>query len=235
MARQVFFDPFGSYTEGFDRGAQRQTQTEGAVRTARAQDYDFNELAPYRLAAMQREDQLGRATLPYQMQLAPFALDTARANRYDTLLRQAKDYATLFNTPAPLEHLANQYFNITPAQSQVGNGPPVTELFMTGRDGNPVPVSQVPNLGQHILDTLNWGRLLQAQQLQNQQAYRTGMLQNRADYNNAYRIGAQGRMYGALGRYGMQPITGNSLFGSSLPTDMSNDQNNLDDYNLGGQ
>lgn len=247
MARQVFFDPFGSYTEGFDRGAARQTQTEGAVRNARAQDFDFNNLAPFRLAAAQREDQLGKATLPYQIQLAPYALDTARANRYDTLMRQAKDFAPLFNTTAPLEQLAYQYFGITPGTVDTGDGNPNTQLFMQGRDGNPVPVSQVPNLGQHILDTLNWNRELQSRQLQNQQMYQRELLQNRADYNQFYGLGAQGRLYSGLGRLyganGTQPVTGGSLFGgSALPDPFSVQQGaqgtqnqDLGEYNLGGQ
>lgn len=223
MARQVMFDPFGSYTQGFDQGVGRQIQQEGAVRQARAQDYDMNVMAPYRLAAVQREDQLGRTTLPYQQALAPYALDTARANRYDTLSRQAGNFAQMFNTPAPLEHLAYQYFGVQPTSVSTGNGPPTTTLFMNGANGNPIPVSEQPNLSQHVLDYLNWSRDLQSRQLQNQQMYQSGMLQNAATRNDAYATGQDARMYGAMGRYYQNAggINGGSLFGSGMPNDLS--------------
>jgi hypothetical protein len=249
MARQVFFDPFGQYTEGFDRGAGRQIQTEGAARQARAQDYDFNTMAPYRLAAVQREDQLGKTTLPYQEALAPYALDTARANRYDTLSKQAGDFAQMFNTPAPLQQLAYQYFGITPANTSVGpHGEQNTQLFMNDPSGNPVAVSQQPNIGQHVLDYLNWARNLQSRQLLNQQQYQQGVLQNTSNRNDAYQTTAQARMYGALGHYyqGAGGINAGSLFGGNMPNDLMSSgyyqnpqqqapQQGLDEYNLGPQ
>lgn len=250
MARQVFFDPFGSYTEGFDRGAGRQIQTEGAVRQARQQDYDYNNFLPLRLAAAQREDQLGRTTLPYQEALAPYALDTARANRYDTLNRQATNFAQTFNLPAPLQQLAYQYFGITPTSVDTGNGqPPITQYFMQGANGEQVPVGQAQNPGQGILDYLNWQRNLQSRQLANTQQYQAGVLQNTADRNDAYQRQADARMLGAYSRYYQQQggFNGNSLFGGSMPTDLTNPgyyqqpgqqgqgQGDLQDYNLGVQ
>lgn len=64
--RQVYFDPFGNYVQGFDQGAARQQSIESGVRTARAQDFDYNMLAPYRLNEARRADMLGEAALPYQ-------------------------------------------------------------------------------------------------------------------------------------------------------------------------
>lgn len=244
MARQVFFDPFGNYTEGFNTGAGRQIQTEGATRQARAQDFDYNNLAPFRVSAAQRQDELGAATLPYQKALAPYALDTARANRYDTLARQSGEFAKAFGIPAPYEQNAYSYFGITPSTTQVGNAPPVTQFFMQGQDGNPVAVAQQPNIGQHILDYLDWNRLIQSRQLQNQQQYQQGMLQNTADRNAAYDTTAQARLYGAMGKYygAAGGVNGGSLFGSGMPQDLMNpeyyaqpqqNQNSIQDYNLG--
>jgi hypothetical protein len=252
MARNVYFDPFGSYAEGFDRGAGRQIQTEGAARTTRAQDYDFNTLAPYRLNAVQREDELGKTTLPYQQALAPFALDTARTNRFDAQVRQGKDFATLFNTPAPLEQLYYQHYGITPTSTSVNGGPPSTELFMNGQNGQPVSIGQQPNMGQSILDYLNWQRDIQSRQLQNTQQYQQGVLQNTANRNDAYQTSAEARMFGARARYYQNAggINGGSLFGSNMPADLMQSgyfadpnaqpqqpQQNpqLQDYNLGGQ
>jgi hypothetical protein len=217
------FDPFGSYTQGFDQGAGRQIQQEGAMRQDRAMD-NTNALAPYQLAAAQREDTLGKTTLPYQQALAPFALDTARANRYDTQVRQAGNFAQTFNAPAPLEHIMQQYFGVTPANVSTGNGPPTTTLFMNDANGNPVPISSTPNLGQHVLDYLNWQRAIQARQLENQQQYQSGIIQNTAARNEAYGVGQQARMLGAYGRYyqGAGGINGNSLFGGNMPMDLTN-------------
>jgi len=256
MARQVYFDPFGSYTQGFDQGAGRQIQTEGAARAARAQDFDYTQLAPYRVNAAQREDQLGKVTLPYQEALAPFALDTARANRFDTQVRQATQFAPLFGVTAPLEQAYYQHYGITPTTTNVNGGPPTTELFMNGANGQPVSVGQQPNLSQNVLDYLNWQRNIQARTLQDNQQYRAGALQNAATKNEYYGVGQQARMVGAYSKYyqGQGGINGGSLFGGNMPTDLENPgyyqqpltapppgqanpagANDLQDYNLGNQ
>lgn len=256
MARQVYFDPFGSYTQGFDQGAGRQIQTEGAARSARAQDFDFNNLAPYRVNAAQREDQLGKATLPYQEALAPFALDTARANRFDTQVKQGTQFAQLFNNPSQLEQAFYQHYGITPATTSVEGGQPSTQLFQTGADGQSVPLGAAqPNLSNNVLDYLNWQRNIQARTLQDNEQYRAGALQNAATKNDYYGVGQNARMVGAYSKYyqGNGGINGGSLFGGNMPTDLANPgyyqqplggqpgganptgPNDLQDYNIGNQ
>lgn len=256
MARQVYFDPFGSYTQGFDQGAGRQIQTEGASRSARAQDFDFNNLAPYRVNAAQREDELGKTTLPYQQALAPFALDTARNNLFDTQVRQATQFAPLFRNTAPLEQAYYRHYNLTPATTQVEGGPPTTQLFGVGPDGQ-THAAGAPqaNLSQNVLDYLNWQRNIQARTLDDNQQYRAGALQNAATKNDYYGVGQNARMVGAYSKYyqGNGGINGGSLFGGNMPTDLANPgyyqqplggqpgganptgPNDLQDYNIGNQ
>jgi len=66
--RHVMFDPFGSSVQGFDLGANQQQRLESNVRQARAQDYDYNVLNPYRLAGIQRNDVRDNAALPFDVQ-----------------------------------------------------------------------------------------------------------------------------------------------------------------------
>lgn len=243
MARQVFFNPFGSYTEGFDQGAGRQIQAEGAKRQARSQDFDFNNFVPLRLAEAQRQDQLGRTLLPYQEGLAPYALLNAQGNFYDAQARRAADLARATTNVDPLEQLYSKYFNFTPATSSAPGSAPVTTLFTPDENGNLQPTATVPNLRQHILDYADWTRLLQARQLGDLENYRAAGLQNTADRNNAYQLQAQARWQEAMRKfYGANGgVTANSLFGTDAPdlTDPSfyTDPSaaGLSDFNLGTQ
>lgn len=54
MARQVNFDPFGSYLQGMRWGQQDEMGLQQATREARAQDYNFNTLAPLQLQQLQQ-------------------------------------------------------------------------------------------------------------------------------------------------------------------------------------
>jgi hypothetical protein len=236
MARQVFFDPFGSYVSGFDRGAGRQLQTEGATRQARAQDYDFNTLAPYRLAAMQREDQLGKTILPFQEQLAPFSLLNAQGNFYDAQLKRAGDFAQATNVVAPAANLMDRYFGVTPATTSVGGGDPVTTFFMNNPNGgDPIPVSQQPNTRQGLLDFFNWDRLLKSRQLEDLQNYRQGLVTSANQRAAAAQTSAQARLDAILAKHYQNAggVTGSSLSGFGSPIDFTNPslfdpQNTLD-------
>jgi hypothetical protein len=62
--RDVYFDPFGSYTQGYDKGTQRQMELEQNTRAARDSDYKFNVLNPYELKGIKREDAFGDFAVP---------------------------------------------------------------------------------------------------------------------------------------------------------------------------
>ena len=68
MARQVYYDPFGSRLAGYRAGVQDETGLQEQTRRARVADYDFNNFAPLRLSQAQRQDQLETTALPYQQQ-----------------------------------------------------------------------------------------------------------------------------------------------------------------------
>lgn len=224
MARQVFFDPFGSYTQGFDQGAGRQIQTEGAARQARAQDFDFNNFMPYRLNEVKRQDELGNASLPVQKQLLNFTIPNAQANLYDRVYPQAVNAAQLLGVPAPLQDLMYKRFGLTPANTSVG-GQPMQTLYMNGPTGELTPVAQNPSFGQTLLGNINFPRELQMRQLDNLQQYQLGTLNNAAARNSAYQTTAQARMYGALGRYyqGAGGVTGSSMAGGlGMPNELMN-------------
>lgn len=65
MARQVYFDPYGMRTQGFDTGVQREMQLQDQTRRARASDWDYNNMAPLRLMGAQRQERLGAFGEPY--------------------------------------------------------------------------------------------------------------------------------------------------------------------------
>lgn len=66
MARQVYYDPFGSRLAGYRAGVQDETNLQEQTRRARVADYDFNNFAPLRLNQARRQDQLETTALPYQ-------------------------------------------------------------------------------------------------------------------------------------------------------------------------
>jgi len=88
MARQVFADPFGSYTRGYDTGTQREMALQQGVRTARDSDFDYYNLAPLRLNTAQRNDAVEAAAQPYRLQLPAYGFENARAQALGTQLDQ---------------------------------------------------------------------------------------------------------------------------------------------------
>lgn len=219
MARQVFFDPFGSYTRGFDAGAQRQTGLEDSVRRARAQDYDFNVLQPYRTAALQRGDQLDTAAQPYKINMLPIGYQNAVDNLYGNEFNQGMQLAKIFNLTQPLMNTVGRHFGINFATAGNGDGS-ATTAYMHGPDGRLYPVAQQPNYGQQILNNINWERLFQARQADNMNNYRNSALGVSADRYDAYRLGQQAQLLRAMnaGSGGFSPTgIGVTGFGGYTP------------------
>ncbi len=67
MARQVYFDPFGQRAAGYQQGLQDEMRLQDNTRRARLADWQYENEAPLQLRAMQRADQLGEASLPYDI------------------------------------------------------------------------------------------------------------------------------------------------------------------------
>lgn len=77
MARDVYFDPFGSFAGGYERGAQLEQQQQTQLRAARDSDYKFNTLNPLELQGLQRENYYGQRKLPYDVAALPIAYSNA--------------------------------------------------------------------------------------------------------------------------------------------------------------
>lgn len=82
--RQVYFDPFGSRLEGFQQGVRDESGLQAATRTARASDWDYNNMAPLRLRAETREQNFQDYADPYRRQLQGLGVRQTAANLFGT-------------------------------------------------------------------------------------------------------------------------------------------------------
>lgn len=200
MARQVYFDPFGSYTHGFDMGAQRQMGIEDSVRRARAQDYDYNVLQPYRTAAVQRQDQLDTRAQPYKINMLPIGYQNALDNMYMNQYGLAQRGAQTFGIPQPLTDWGSKVFGLQFATTSDPATGMNTTILARGADGQLYPVARQHNYGQQVLDQgANFDRNLKLEQLRNQQMYYGGMTDYRQQEAMARQIAAQAAMLRAQG------------------------------------
>lgn len=137
MARQVFFDPFGRAAEGYNQGMQQEQNLQANMRTARAQDWDYNNMAPYRLAATQRANTLETSALPFQMQMAPIGLDEAKTALATHQLPLAEQWFHTTGQFSPYSAVFQREFGLNPvSRDQNGN----ISYTMRGPNGEPVPV-----------------------------------------------------------------------------------------------
>lgn len=200
MARQVYFDPFGSYTRGFDTGAQRQMGLEDSVRRARSQDYDFNVLQPFRTAAIQRQDQLDTRAQPFKIGMLPIGYQNARTNSALDQFKLAQLGAQTFGIADPLYNFGKQAFGLqfaTTADPAAGHN---TTIYGRGPDGQIYPIVQRHDYAQQVLDNgANFDRNLKLEQLRNQQMYYGGMTDYRQQEAMARQLAAQAAMLRAQG------------------------------------
>lgn len=122
MARNVYFDPYGSYAEGYDLGTQREVGLQDALRNARQTDldYEFNRYAdPFRRRAVdvgsQRQENalfqenLGLAEVPARVYGITNPFRNMLQRRFGISERQGG------GNPAALEQYGTQLrqFNLT--------------------------------------------------------------------------------------------------------------------------
>lgn len=106
MARQVYYDPYGMRTEGFRAGMKDMMELQDQTRRARASDWDYNNIAPLRLAQARREDQYGIAALPYRERALGINENTQLGGLYDANQQRFAQYGMQRGDYAPL--LADQ-------------------------------------------------------------------------------------------------------------------------------
>ena len=81
--RNVYLDPFGTYTSAFDKGMARQMDLESNARQARATDFDYNYMAPLRYSDAQLANRYNQASLPYRIRDLGYGERATRGNLYN--------------------------------------------------------------------------------------------------------------------------------------------------------
>lgn len=102
MARNVYFDPFGSRVEGYRAGVQDEQAVQGAVRGARQLDWDYNNMNPIRLDVARRANAFGAYDDQFRR----------AESRRDDFVKEAAvrgDIGIRTNNAAPLQNLDAGY------------------------------------------------------------------------------------------------------------------------------
>ena len=123
MARQVYFDPFGSYTKGYDSGVSREMQVQDNTRRARAQDFNYNYMMPLEYRQAQRMDALGEFSLPFQKRAVQYADQLGRNNVYTSNQDINREVGVSLGITQPYEDEIARRFNITPQVQQFVSNP----------------------------------------------------------------------------------------------------------------
>ena len=110
--RQVYFDPFGMYTEGLDKGISRQMDIEKQSRDARDSDYKFNVLNPFELNRIRRDDWLGERVLPLRYDQIKYDTDSKRNAVFGSNLGIADAFGERTGVAAPIYNTFGQHYGL---------------------------------------------------------------------------------------------------------------------------
>lgn len=150
MARQVYFDPFGRYTEGYDQGTGRELQMQREGRQNRLADYQYNNFLPLQLRNAQREDTVGQAVMPYRIAAAPLSYEEQRAQLFghQTANDLAVSRALGIGTPFA-QHVA-QYYGLNYAPGANG--------AVNWTDSQNNPVGSTGDINSTVFNEANYER-----------------------------------------------------------------------------
>lgn len=162
MARQVYYDPFGQRTEGYRQGVADEVGVQNAVRQARQQDWNYNNVLPLALKGAQREEDFQQGFDPLRRRNAMYeSAGLANKNAYDAFTNNVTMGSAL-GTQAPAEATARAYWSGNFGIPGVQEG--ITDILTRGYAGQPVGqdlYSEVidqygfnPMQGQQIVDSL---------------------------------------------------------------------------------
>lgn len=101
MAREVYFDPFGSYVQGYDTGVQREIGLQDATRRARTADFNYDYMLPLEYRSALRDDEVGRDTLGYRKDIIRQAAELGDLNVYGENLKWDDRLATDLGVAQP--------------------------------------------------------------------------------------------------------------------------------------
>lgn len=99
MARQVYFDPFGSYVSGYDTGVQREQSLQKSTREARREDA----MLPFDVRLAQRDDELGVYSLPARKQAVQAGARILGNQAFDSDLAVGDTIAKRLGVTQPME------------------------------------------------------------------------------------------------------------------------------------
>lgn len=131
MAREVYFDPYGSYTRGYDQGTSRQMEVERNAREARNQDLNFYGLAPLQLDNARLENRFNNAAYPYRVNALGYA-DIVGKNQAGQSMIDTGRAASWMGNPEPWAAAQGYLYGLN--QTRLPDG----SIQMTGQDGQPV-------------------------------------------------------------------------------------------------
>lgn len=184
MARNVYFDPFGSYTAGIQAGVQDGMGLEQGARQAQLHDYNFQNFLPLQLQAARREEDFNKFFDPYRRQVAGYGAERARM----ATGRDAFDFAglpaRLFGQVNPALTAMDQYWGV--------RGMPTGDGGMDFLDTqNPGQPSFVPDYRQNFLDFYMRPEAIQNMELL-RQLQETEIARLHAEAQRAYSLRAMG-------------------------------------------
>lgn len=105
MARQVYFDPYGSALDGYRLGTSDEQSLQKTTRDARATDLQYyND---------QRESRLSDYADPYRRQAIQYGADNMRVDNFNRNYEASQIPANLLGVTAPLEQLLARQFGFT--------------------------------------------------------------------------------------------------------------------------
>lgn len=130
MARQVFFDPFGSAVQGYNLGMQQEQNLQKNARDARQQDWQYNNVNPIQLSNMKLDNQFNQAVQPYRIQSAPYYLANTQADYLTRALPGAATYGLMSGDPSAMFRVLHGAYGYNFAPN--GNG----AYNVTGPDGS---------------------------------------------------------------------------------------------------
>lgn len=107
MAREVYFDPYGSYTRAYDQGTARENETQRNVREARQQDFNFYGMAPLQLDNARLENRFNNAAYDRRVDALEYA-DIIGKNQAGKSMLETADAASFMGNYAPFAQ-AQQY------------------------------------------------------------------------------------------------------------------------------
>lgn len=177
MAREVYADPFGSYIQGYDTGAQRQMQQEQNVRAARDVDWNFYNMKPIELETAQRTNDFGAYADQYSRQMLPIGVDRARTSLFTDQFNAAMPLSYLGITH-PANQAISHYTGMPWAQTPEG-------AQFRNPDGSPAGVPINPMLYNEVYPQMREEAEKRAQ-AKWQRDYMTGTQAIDANQSNLY-------------------------------------------------